>query len=147
MLAAGRGSLTAIIYTHSHIDQVGAAAVCREAGTQLWARGALRDRLGKQYGVFQRADMRRGGRQLRRDIAEPICRARRVASASTSRSPRPASACRVTLVSGRTTLEIGGTTMELVEVLGETHDQLFIWLPDRRALLPGDKTYYAFPNL
>jgi alkyl sulfatase BDS1-like metallo-beta-lactamase superfamily hydrolase len=49
--------------------------------------------------------------------------------------------------SGRTTLEVGGTTIELVEAHGETHDQLFIWLPDRRALLPGDNIYYAFPNL
>ena len=36
---------------------------------------------------------------------------------------------------------------ELVEAHGETHDQLFIWLPNQKAILPGDNYYQAFPNL
>jgi alkyl sulfatase BDS1-like metallo-beta-lactamase superfamily hydrolase len=36
---------------------------------------------------------------------------------------------------------------ELVEAHGETHDQLFIWLPRQRVLMPGDNYYRAFPNL
>ncbi|HAN26435.1 MAG TPA: MBL fold metallo-hydrolase, partial [Haliea salexigens] len=30
---------------------------------------------------------------------------------------------------------------------GETDDQLLVWLPDERVLLPGDNVYKAFPNL
>jgi alkyl sulfatase BDS1-like metallo-beta-lactamase superfamily hydrolase len=30
---------------------------------------------------------------------------------------------------------------------GETDDQIFVWLPDRRVLMPGDNIYKAFPNL
>ncbi|MDO8377946.1 alkyl sulfatase dimerization domain-containing protein, partial [Phenylobacterium sp.] len=30
---------------------------------------------------------------------------------------------------------------------GETEDQLFVWMPHRRVLFPGDNIYKAFPNL
>ncbi|MGB5681088.1 MAG: alkyl/aryl-sulfatase, partial [Polyangiales bacterium] len=43
--------------------------------------------------------------------------------------------------------EICGVKVELVHAPGETNDQLFVWLPDRGVLLPGDNIYKAFPNL
>jgi alkyl sulfatase BDS1-like metallo-beta-lactamase superfamily hydrolase len=42
---------------------------------------------------------------------------------------------------------IAGIRFELVHAPGETTDQLFVWLPDRKILLPGDNFYKAFPNL
>lgn len=47
----------------------------------------------------------------------------------------------------RMTVEIAGVTMELVHAPGETDDQIFVWLPDRKALLAGDNFYRSFPNL
>lgn len=44
-------------------------------------------------------------------------------------------------------LEIAGIEIELVHAPGETNDQLFVWLPKQRVLLPGDNIYKAFPNL
>ncbi len=41
----------------------------------------------------------------------------------------------------------GGVHMELVHAPGETDDQLFVWLPERKILLPADNVYQAFPNL
>ncbi len=43
--------------------------------------------------------------------------------------------------------EICGVRVELVHAPGETNDQLFVWLPERGVLLPGDNIYKAFPNL
>ena len=43
--------------------------------------------------------------------------------------------------------EICAVKVELVHAPGETNDQLFVWLPDRGVLLPGDNIYKAFPNL
>jgi alkyl sulfatase BDS1-like metallo-beta-lactamase superfamily hydrolase len=43
--------------------------------------------------------------------------------------------------------EICGVKVELTHAPGETNDQLFVWLPERRVLLPGDNVYKAFPNL
>jgi alkyl sulfatase BDS1-like metallo-beta-lactamase superfamily hydrolase len=42
---------------------------------------------------------------------------------------------------------VAGIRFELVHAPGETEDQLFVWLPERRILLPGDNVYKAFPNL
>jgi len=48
---------------------------------------------------------------------------------------------------GSATFEVGGVTFELHEAHGETDDQLFVWLPDGKVLLPGDNYYRTFPNL
>lgn len=42
---------------------------------------------------------------------------------------------------------VAGIKMELVHAPGETNDQLFVWLPDKKVLLPGDNFYKSFPNL
>ena len=42
---------------------------------------------------------------------------------------------------------LGGLDIELFHAPGETDDQLFVWLPESKVLLPGDNFYKAFPNL
>jgi alkyl sulfatase BDS1-like metallo-beta-lactamase superfamily hydrolase len=42
---------------------------------------------------------------------------------------------------------VAGIHFQLVHAPGETEDQLFVWLPERKILLPGDNFYKAFPNL
>ena len=37
--------------------------------------------------------------------------------------------------------------MDLVLAPGETDDQIYVWLPAKKVLLPGDNFYRAFPNL
>lgn len=43
--------------------------------------------------------------------------------------------------------EIEGVKIHLAHVPGETDDQLYVWLPEKKVLLPGDNIYKAFPNL
>ena len=47
----------------------------------------------------------------------------------------------------RRSLEIAGVKLELVAAPGETLDQLYVWLPDRKVLFAGDNFYRAFPNI
>jgi alkyl sulfatase BDS1-like metallo-beta-lactamase superfamily hydrolase len=42
---------------------------------------------------------------------------------------------------------IAGRRLQLIHSPGETDDQIVVWLPDERVLLPGDNVYKAFPNL
>jgi alkyl sulfatase BDS1-like metallo-beta-lactamase superfamily hydrolase len=42
---------------------------------------------------------------------------------------------------------VAGIHFRLVHAPGETTDQLFVWLPERKILLCGDNFYKAFPNL
>jgi glyoxylase-like metal-dependent hydrolase (beta-lactamase superfamily II) len=44
-------------------------------------------------------------------------------------------------------IELCGVQVRLVHAPGETNDQLFVWLPEKRLLMPGDNVYKAFPNL
>ena len=47
----------------------------------------------------------------------------------------------------RLSLTIAGVELELIHAPGETDDQLVLWLPEQRVLLPADNIYKAFPNL
>ena len=47
----------------------------------------------------------------------------------------------------RLELEVAGVKLLLVHAPGETDDQLFVYLPERGVLMPGDNFYRAFPNL
>ena len=44
-------------------------------------------------------------------------------------------------------INISGIEMELYHAPGETNDQIFIWLPNHKSLMPGDNVYKTFPNL
>ena len=44
-------------------------------------------------------------------------------------------------------VNIAGLQIELVHAPGETEDQLFVWLPEKRTVLTGDNIYQTFPNL
>lgn len=49
--------------------------------------------------------------------------------------------------SDRLSLTIAGVALELVHAPGETDDQIFVWIPERGVLAPGDNLYRTFPNL
>ncbi|RPJ81023.1 MAG: MBL fold metallo-hydrolase [Deltaproteobacteria bacterium] len=44
-------------------------------------------------------------------------------------------------------ITIAGMNLELYHAPGETSDQIFIWLPDKKVLLSADNFYRSFPNL
>ena len=50
-------------------------------------------------------------------------------------------------LSDRLAVTVAGLALELVHAPGETHDQIFVWLPERGVLAPGDNLYRTFPNL
>ena len=52
-----------------------------------------------------------------------------------------------TFAGERTTITVAGVTLELVLAPGETDDQIYVWWPAKKVLMPGDNFYRAFPNL
>ncbi|MFT5684508.1 MAG: alkyl sulfatase BDS1-like metallo-beta-lactamase superfamily hydrolase, partial [Myxococcota bacterium] len=142
------GPILAVIYTHSHIDHVGGASVWVEADTEVWATDAFTEHFFSQYSVLLPSQTDRGAHQFGIDVpdADLPCSAlgRRVdleaALENGARLPTHT-------FSGAHTLTFGEHTLQLVEAHGETHDQLFVWMPDTSILMAGDNWYRAFPNL
>ena len=148
LLAASPGPILHVIYTHSHIDHVGGADAWVEEGTRIWATDNFTDHFFKQYGTFLPAESARAQRQFGRDVdpADLPCSAlgRTVDLEGTLKN---GARIPTDTFSGEREIEVGGVKIALVEAHGETHDQLFVWLPEQKVLLPGDNWYRAFPNL
>ncbi|MEW5913445.1 MAG: alkyl sulfatase dimerization domain-containing protein [Thermodesulfobacteriota bacterium] len=145
---AGPGPVIAVIYTHSHIDHVGGAAVFAAPGVPIWASAALPEHLLKQYSLFLPIESVRGSRQFGRRVGladlpcSSIGRRPDLKAAAQSGMLLPTHTFR-----GRQTLDFGGFKLELVEAHGETHDQLLVWVPADKTIVAGDNFYWTFPNL
>lgn len=142
------GPVKAIIYTHTHPDHVLGASVFHRPGVPVWAHrraieemnnqfaslgGTLRARGARQFGLYLDGETRISngiGPFLRLDDG-----------------PVPPLIYPTHTFVDKKSVQIGGVTFELNEAPGETHDQIFIWLPERKVLFPGDNVYKAFPNL
>jgi alkyl sulfatase BDS1-like metallo-beta-lactamase superfamily hydrolase len=136
----------AIIYTHGHPDHTGGAAVF--AGNdnpdvyshQLLVEGApdivrgMRDG-GDQFGMTLPDSLYiNAGIQLQYGRLTPPTREGYV-------PPTRA-------ISGdQLSVTIAGVRLQLLHTPGETRENIAVWLPDKRVLMPGDDFYRAFPNL
>ncbi|MGH8080158.1 MAG: alkyl sulfatase dimerization domain-containing protein, partial [Lysobacter sp.] len=136
----------AIVYTHNHPDHSGGASVFAEdahpdiyghrlmvAGAPDVARG-MRDG-GDQFGLaLPDSQFINAGIQLQYGrVVAPTREGFRVPNKIVDAE--------------RETLDIAGVKLVLVHTPGESEENLAVWLPDKRVLLPGDDFYQSFPNL
>ena len=148
LLAKAPGAVAHLVYTHSHIDHVGGATAWVEADTEVWATEAFTAHFFEQYSRFLPSEATRGGRQFGRHVSDAALACSSIGRRVDLDAALENGAVMPTRTfSGRTSIDHGGVRVELVEAHGETHDQLYVWLPESRVLLPGDNWYATFPNL
>jgi alkyl sulfatase BDS1-like metallo-beta-lactamase superfamily hydrolase len=140
----------AIVYTHNHYDHImGAKVFAGKDEPDVYAhettvsriehslrdlRGAIAPRSIRQFGVLLPESLRPSAGIGPRLVLDGVLSPALVLPTKT-------------VGSERLKVEAAGVRMELVHAPGETDDQIYIWLPEKKVLLPGDNYYKAFPNL
>lgn len=140
----------AIIYTHNHADHIFGSGVFAKGNTpKVYAHDLTNYYIDRVVNVIRPAIYTRAMRQFGNYLPEgsrinngigPFLA--RVDGENAISLARPTHT-----FSDHKSIEIEGIRMEFVHAPGETPDQLFVWLPDQKVLLPGDNFYKAFPNL
>ncbi|MEH6588045.1 MAG: MBL fold metallo-hydrolase [Halioglobus sp.] len=119
-----------IIYTHGHVDHAYGTWAIMEAGEtpQIIAHDSLEPRFNRYI-------------RLRGSLAKYMSQPEEQLPASPSDLVWP-----TRYFSDRLELEIGGETFVLQHHKGETDDQLYVWVPGRKALASADYYQGFLPN-
>ena len=142
--------VVAIIYTHNHGDHIyGAKVFAENSSPDIYAHRTTQDYINRVLGIVRpiisdRSSKMFGNRFPLNDITNngigPFLEIGRDSRNSGLLVPN------ITF-DEKLNINISGIEIELIHAPGETNDQLLVWLPEKKVLLPGDNFYKAFPNL
>ncbi|AIQ11635.1 alkyl/aryl-sulfatase [Paenibacillus durus] len=138
-----------IIYTHGHPDHRGGAGVFSDTVEEVIAFAPMKPVLGRTdelNDILNKRSSYQFGYHLSDDevITQGIGIREGLVVGEGKRTFFPPTTVYKEEKVNRT---IDGIRVELVPALGETDDQIFIWLPDNKVLCCGDNYYGCFPNL
>lgn len=145
----------AIVYTHGHVDHTAGTPVFAAGGTpEIWGRGNFGSETLAWTSIGLRSPQPVGADgnalppalRINNGVAPALPMPRTDGRPMASLGPELIPPNR-TFTTERQVVDVAGVRLELVAAPGETADQLYAWLPDRRVLFSGDNFYKAFPNL
>jgi len=140
----------AIIYTHFHPDHTfGAEIMAGDDRPDIYSHADTLQHLDRVVSITTETTFRRGMRQFGSLLPEGgVVNAGIGPKLWYDGSTKPALIRPNKTFSGeRLKVEVAGVQLELVHAPGETPDQIFIWMPGKKMLLPADNYYKSFPNL
>ncbi|MGI9280287.1 MAG: alkyl/aryl-sulfatase [Endozoicomonas sp.] len=144
--------IKALIYTHNHADHIlGGKGFVPEGDIDVYAHESTNSYINRVINklgpVITDRSSRMFGNQLEKgDLGlvnagiGPVLNAGHGGGTPTLIRPNKT-------FSDSMEITISGVKIHLVHAPGETNDQLFVYLPDRQVIMPGDNIYKAFPNL
>ncbi len=141
----------AIVYTHSHYDHImGAKVFAGDDSPEVYSHELTMPLIKRSTGALRNAMFPRNIRQFGIQIPENEYVNAGIGPRLVLDGQLPLSSFippTKTVGDGRTRLQIAGMEVHLVHAPGETADQIYVWLPDRKTLCAADNIYKAFPNL
>ena len=139
----------AIIYTHNHGDHTYGASVFAEDSTEIYAHESTGKYLSRVIGILRPIISSRSSRMFGNVLPREEVENNGIGPfLEIGRDGRkPGLLYPTKTFSDKLEFTAAGIKIELYHAPGETNDQLFVWLPEKRALFPGDNFYKTFPNL
>ena len=142
--------IEAIIYTHNHGDHTyGATVFAEDSNPDIYAHDSTEEYLSRVIGIIRPIISSRSNRMFGNSLPKSEVENNGIGPfLEIGRDGRqPGLLYPTKTFSDRIKFEAGGVKVELFHAPGETNDQLFVWLPEKKALFPGDNFYKTFPNL
>ena len=140
----------AIIYTHNHADHIfGAKALAGGATPDVYSHATTNYYINRIVNVLRPAIFKRSMRQFGPLLPEGALENAGIGPyLDFDQNTEPGLIRPTKTFDGENMkVTIAGVELELVFAPGETPDQIFVWLPQKKVLLPGDNIYKSFPNL
>ena len=140
----------AIIYTHNHADHTyGATVFAEDSDPEIYAHSSTAEYLSRVIGILRPIISSRSNRMFGNALPKDQVENNGIGPfLEIGRDGRkPGLLYPTKTFTDKLKFEVGGIEIELFHAPGETNDQLFVWLPGKKALFPGDNFYKTFPNL
>ena len=142
--------ISTIIYTHNHGDHVYGASVFAEGSDpEIYAHSSTEQYISRVIGILRPIISSRSGKMFGNVLPKEHVENNGIGPfleiGKDGRTPGLLYPTKV--FEDKLEFEVSGVKIILYHAPGETNDQLFVWLPDKKALFPGDNFYKTFPNL
>ena len=139
-----------IIYTHNHADHTYGATVFAEGSSpDIYAHSTTEIYLSRVIGILRPIISSRSNRMFGNALPKEQVENNGIGPfLEIGRDGRkPGLLYPTKTFTDQIKFEAAGHKIQLFHAPGETNDQLFVWLPEKKALFPGDNFYKTFPNL
>ncbi|RJP84969.1 MAG: MBL fold metallo-hydrolase [Desulfobacteraceae bacterium] len=139
----------AVIYTHNHADHVfGASVFADSPSVPVYAHESTSGYIDRVVSILRPILTRRSMRMFGNFLDDAGLVNAGIGARLNLNQDSVIGVVRPTVTfADELTDEIAGIRLQLRHAPGETSDQIFVWLPDKKVLLPGDNIYKTFPNL
>ncbi|MFQ9924138.1 MAG: alkyl/aryl-sulfatase [Beduini sp.] len=138
-----------IIFTHSHYDHHGGSGAFKDTVEEIIAFKPKKAPL-KYYNLLDDVLQKRTFRQFGYALSNEECITQGIGIREGRAVNDGTGVCleaNVLYDQDIVEREIDGVRLQFVSAVGETDDQLFVWLPEDKVLCCGDNYYGCFPNL
>ncbi len=139
----------AVILTHNHADHVfgGLAFTGGDPTIPVYAHDTTSEIIDKLVSVISNATYARSMRMFGQLLSEAKVPNAGIGPGLDYHPDQMALARPTHTFADTLDITVAGIRMQLLHAPGETPDQIMVWLPDKKVLLPADNIYQAFPNL